>query len=179
MKRPANHAAGTNSVRDPAIAQAGASAPGLARGITRRRAGLLLASVAVSSVAGWTMLKTGPFSGRSAFGSISSITREAGRALFDEATASVLPEAGFRSRIALQDSVLKLVAKGVTDPERFASMYKSRGGLPVELRYILVWPSHSPIHLTAENAAYYVNLLWPLGLANYMSTNKTSPVNGG
>ena len=179
MERPADltdGAAGNHSAPDPAIAQA--NDVGVARGITRRRAGLLLASLAASSFAGWTMLPAGPFSGRSAFGSIRSITPEAGRALFDEAAASVLPAAGFRSRIAFQDSVLKLVAEGVVHPERFASIYESRGGLPVELRYILIWPSHLPIHLTAENAGYYVNLLWPVGLANYMSTNKTSPVNG-
>ncbi len=179
MERPADltdGAAGNHSAPDPAIAQANAC--GVARGITRRRAGLLLASLAASSFAGWTMLQAGPFSGRSAFGSIRSITPEAGRALFDEAAASVLPTTGFQSRIALQDSVLKLVAEGVIDPERFASVYESRGGLPVELRYTLIWPSLLPIHLTAENAGYYVNLLWPLGLANYMSTNQTSPVNG-
>jgi hypothetical protein len=179
MERPADltdGAAGNHSAPDPAIAQANAS--GVARGITRRRAGLLLASLAASSFAGWTILQSGPFSGRPAFGSNRSVTPEAGRALFDEAAASVLPTTGFQSRIALQDSVLKLVAEGVIDAERFASVYESRGGLPVELRYTLSWPSLLPIHLTAENAGYYVNLLWPVGLANYMSTNKTSPVNG-
>jgi hypothetical protein len=180
MERSANltdRAAANAPVPDPATAQANASR--VARGITRRRAGLLLASLAASSFAGWTILQAGPFSGRPVFGSNRSITPEAGRTLFDEAAASVLPTTGFRSRIALQDSVLKLVAEGVIDAERFASVYESRGGLPVELSYILIWPSHLPIHLTGENAGYYVNLLWPVGLANYMSTNKTSPVNGG
>ncbi len=181
MKTPADDtddAAGSDSVRDPAIAQAGTSATGAARGITRRRAGLLLASLAASSFAGWTLLRAGPFSGRSAFGSIRSITPEAGRALFDEAAANVLPEAGFQSRIALKGSVLELVANGVIDPHKFVSTYNRRGGLPIEMKYVLTWPSHLPIHLTGENAGYYVNLLWPVGLANYMSTNKTSPVNG-
>src|SRR3546814_7006311 len=90
---------------------------------------------------------------------------EAGRAMFEEARASVLPKAGFRSRIALRDSVLKLVAEGIIDPERFASVYQGRGGLPVEVRYMLIWATHLPIHLTEGNADYYVNLLWPLGLA--------------
>ena len=42
----------------------------------------------------------------------------------------------------------------------------------------MIWTSHLPIHLTEGNADYYVNLLWPLGLANYMSTNESSPMSG-
>src|SRR3546814_20685654 len=106
------------------------------------------------------------------------MTPEAGRALFEEARASVLPKAGFRSRIALRDSVLKLVAEGIIDPERLASVYEGRGGLPVEVRYTLIWTSNLPIHLTEGNAASSVNLLSPLGLANYMSTNEHSPMQG-
>ena len=40
------------------------------------------------------------------------------------------------------------------------------------------WPSHLPIRLTRENAALYVNILWPLGLANHMNANARSPLNG-
>src|SRR3546814_17408015 len=43
---------------------------------------------------------------------------------------------------------------------------------------MLIWATHLPIHLTEGNADYYVNLLWPLGLANYMSANESSPMNG-
>lgn len=106
------------------------------------------------------------------------ITPEAGRALYAEAVASVLPEAGYTSRIALRDAVLKLVEHGVVDVQKFASIYDGRGGLPAELRYALRWPAHLPIHLTAENAGYYVNLLWPIGLANHMATNSDSSLNG-
>ncbi|MBW6494809.1 MAG: hypothetical protein K0B16_09700 [Burkholderiaceae bacterium] len=36
----------------------------------------------------------------------------------------------------------------------------------------------SRIVLTRENAALYVNLLWPIGLANRMRANDNSPING-
>src|SRR3546814_8064860 len=80
--------------------------------------------------------------------------------------------------MALRYSVFKLVAEGIIDPERFASVYQGRGGLLVEVRYMLIWATHLPIHLTEGNADYYVTLLWPLGLANYMSANESSPMNG-
>src|SRR3546814_18266490 len=93
---------------------------------------MLLATFAVSSCAGSTMLRADSLAGERASASVGAMTPEAGRALFEEARASVLPKAGFRSRIALRDSVLKLVAEGIIDPERFASVYQGRGGLPVE-----------------------------------------------
>lgn len=92
--------------------------------------------------------------------------------------ASVLPEAGYTSRVALRDAVLKLIEHGAIDPQKFATTYGSRGGLPAELRYLIRWPSHLPIRLTRENAALYVNILWPLGLANHMNANDRSPLNG-
>lgn len=100
-----------------------------------------------------------------------------GNALLHEVTAKVLPEKGFQSKIALRDSVVKLVENGVIDPAKFETIYKERGGLPLELKDVLAKPSEKPILLTKENANYYINLLWPLGLANYMSANKESPVN--
>lgn len=144
------------------------------RGMSRRRAGLLLTSLAASSFAGWPIARARAGLSESA----PSLTPEAGRALFEEAASEVLPEEGFQSRISLQDSILKLVSEGVIDPERFATTYADRGRMAAELEYRLIWPSLLPIHLTLDNAVHYVNLLWPLGLSNYMATNATSPVNG-
>jgi hypothetical protein len=103
---------------------------------------------------------------------------ETGNELMDEVVAQVLPEKGFQSKIALGDSVVKLAQNGVIDRDKFLAIYKDRGGLPDELENVLDNPSSKPILLTRENANYYVNLMWPLGLANYMSSNKESPVNG-
>src|SRR3546814_13017928 len=77
-----------------------------ARRFTRRHASMLLATFAVSSCAGSTMLRADSLAGERASASVGAMTPEAGRALFEEARSSVLPKAGFRSRIALRDGVL-------------------------------------------------------------------------
>lgn len=114
--------------------------------------------------------------------------QETNNPIYDEVVAKVLPEEGFQSKIVLGDSVIKLVQNGVIDKQKFEDiykqslqsqgLYKERASLPTELTNVLMKPSFEPILLTRQNANYYVNLLWPLGLSNYMSTNKKSPVNG-
>lgn len=101
-----------------------------------------------------------------------------GNQLIDEVTAKVLPEKGFQSKVVLGDSIVKLAQNGVIDRGKFLAIYQDRGGLPDELKDILDEPSRKPILLTRKNANYYVNLMWPIGLANYMSSNKESPING-
>lgn len=103
---------------------------------------------------------------------------QTGDELFDEVVEDVLPENGFQSKIVFGDSIVKLVENGVIDQKKFESIYEENGGLPDELKDVLTKPYYEPILLTKENANYYVNLLWPLGLANYMESNKESPVNG-
>lgn len=97
---------------------------------------------------------------------------------YDEAVAKVIPESGFKSKIILSNSIVKLVDHGVIDKAKFEEVYKKNGGLPNELSNVFTAPSYKPITLTRENANYYVNILWPLGLANYMNSNSKSPVNG-
>jgi len=97
--------------------------------------------------------------------------------LYDEVVAKVVPVQGFQSKIKLGDSVVRLVKHGVIDPQKFEAIYQGRGGLPDDLKRVLNERSNRPILLTRENANYYVNLLWPLGLANYMSSNIQSPIN--
>ena len=95
-----------------------------------------------------------------------------------ESAAAVLPQQGFQSRIRLGGSVVALVEHGVIDRQKFAAVYKDRGGLPAELQEALSARSEKPILLTRQNAHYYVNLLWPLGLANTMVANEKSPIAG-
>ena len=97
--------------------------------------------------------------------------------LFERTVARVIPENGFQSRIKLGESVVKLVQHGVIDRQKLENLYAGRGGLPKELRTVLTAPSDKPIRLTKENANIYVNLLWPLGLANTMASNAQSPIN--
>ncbi len=95
-----------------------------------------------------------------------------------ETTARVLPAAGLQSRIRLGGAVLKLVEHGVIDPGKFVALYEPRGGLPDELRTMLTERQDAPIRLTSKNAQHYINLLWPLGIANHTAANSESPVNG-
>ena len=101
---------------------------------------------------------------------------ETDRKLYDEVVAKVVPVQGFQSKIKLGDSVVRLVKHGVINPQKFATIYQRRGGLPDDLKGVLNEQSNRPILLTRENAKYYVNLAWPLGLANYMSSNWQSPI---
>ena len=98
--------------------------------------------------------------------------------LLEEMAANVLPAGGYQSRVVLGDSIIKLVREGVIEPKKLESVYAQRGGTPEELRDALSKVSYRPILLTRENAGVYVNLLWPLGLANQMAANKDSPLNG-
>jgi hypothetical protein len=98
--------------------------------------------------------------------------------VYDEAVSRVTPAKGFQSRIALKDSVLKLVENGVIDAGKFFGLYGMSGPHPKEFATILSEPSDREILLTADNATYYVNLLWPIGLATRMDANAESPLNG-
>lgn len=126
---------------------------------------------------GWNLLKTDPIvAGVAAPHAAPSTVSDP---LLQEIIGSVLPEKGFRSRIAFRDSVQKLIESGVIDPAKFESLYAGRsGGVPKELARLLERPSYDPMLLTAETAPYYLNLLWPLGLANRMAINASSPLNG-
>ena len=151
----------------------------------------LLALVVLLAVAGWNMVKDDPavvrlfsVSSRKILNAGDNRLQDASTVaatnnpLFDEVVKKVLPEQGFQSKIRLGDSVVRLVEHDVIDREKFASLHKDRGGLPKALKDVLTTPSDALILLTRENANYYVNLLWPLGLSQRMSTNKDSPIAG-
>ncbi|HLG25176.1 MAG TPA: hypothetical protein VI588_00060 [Candidatus Gracilibacteria bacterium] len=84
--------------------------------------------------------------------------------------SDVLPSEGFTSRISFGDSIIKLEEAGVIDREKMGQLYVNRGGMPEELAKLLDDPSSEPITINKENAAYLINLLWPLGIANANST---------
>ena len=97
---------------------------------------------------------------------------------FDEAAANVIPESGLQTRIALRDSVARLVDHGVIDREKYFALSHRTGPFPLELSQALTELSDRPIKLTRQNAVDYVNLLWPIGLANHMIANFQSPIAG-
>ena len=100
-----------------------------------------------------------------------------GGRLLAEAAAQVLPADGYRSKVALGESVVRLVRAGVIDRGKFAALYAQRGGVTGDLEDLLARPSPGPIRLTRQNAGVYVNVLWPIGLANRMAANQASPLN--
>ncbi len=144
-------------------------------------------AVALFLLLGWNMLKTDPIV-FGLFNKVATLPNDnklntdnaspTNNPLYDQVVAKVLPERGFQSKIYLGDSIIKLVQNGVIDKGKFEAIYKERGGLPTGLKDVLNQSSYRPILLTRENANIYINLLWPLGLSNYMSTNNESPVNG-
>jgi hypothetical protein len=97
---------------------------------------------------------------------------------FEQAMAIAVPAEGHRSKVMLVDSIVRLVQQGVIDPKKVETLYAGRGGIPAELKEAMAWPSKRPIVITRENAAVYVNLLWPVGLANRLAANNDSPING-
>jgi len=98
--------------------------------------------------------------------------------LHQEAMAQVVPIRGYQSRVSLEDSIVKLGQAGVIDAKKLEALYAPRGGLPEELKGILITSSRAPMLLTEQSAPIYVNMLWALGLANRMTINSTSPLNG-
>lgn len=96
----------------------------------------------------------------------------------DPVVSQVLPADGHHSQVALGESVLKLVMAGVVDRQKMTAHYARRGGIAGDLVELLGKPSPRPIVLTSRNAGLYVNLLWPIGLANRMAANQGSPLNG-
>lgn len=136
--------------------------------------------VILFSVVGWNMVKDEPILTRlvAAKSLNAESTSKTGYKVYDEVVAKVLPAKGFQSKIVLRDSIVKLVENGVIDKDKFEAIYKARGGLPEGFKDVLTKATDKPIRLTAQNANFYINLLWPVGLSNYMETNKQSPVNG-
>ena len=104
--------------------------------------------------------------------------REKQYPFFDEATASVIPPSGYQARIALKDSIAKLVRHRVISRDKYRELQRLNGQSQSEFAQLPVVPSNTPIRLTRDNAGNYVNLLWPVGLSNRLDANTGSPLNG-
>ncbi len=147
-----------------------------------------LAMIAILVFIGWSMLKSDPALAKLMAGKNNVLNLKENQLqnanvattnnpVFDAVVAKVIPEKGFQSKIVLDNSIVKLVENGVLDGPKFEDIYKDRGGFPSGLKNVLTTPSNKPILLTKDNASFYVNLLWPIGLANQMDSNNSSPIN--
>ncbi|MEK0082898.1 hypothetical protein [Benzoatithermus flavus] len=173
------------------------------RKLGRREAGTLLLGAFAAATVGGRAAPARSFAFAGAVpGKVAAVTPESASSLFAEAMAEIAPEQGFQSRIALGDSIVRLVAEGVVEPAKLLALdeHRRRGaplppddvlslvrgrtsaraqaGMPGELRAALSWRSPKPIRLTRENVGYYLQLLWPIGLANALESNRDSPLNG-
>lgn len=85
----------------------------------------------------------------------------------------VTPRLGVPTGVTFRDSIQKLIAAGVLDPDKLRALDKD---LPDWVERLLSAPSEEPILFSEETAPYLVNLLWPLGLANKVSFNEKSQI---
>ncbi len=170
--------------------------PATATGLSRRQLTRLGAAVAIGAFGQMVAVRAGSATPPTASPE-RSLPGHSALQMFLERTA---PVAGFQSRISLGDSVPRLVAAGILNPDRLAEAYANRDAdnqapshfpmpaLPPaaaakaepgpERWNALHWPSPQPILLNRDTAAFYLLALWPLGLANRMRANERSPVNG-
>ena len=93
------------------------------------------------------------------------------------AVNSVIPPKPVRTGLDLGKPVAKLVEAGAIHPEKFLDAYKGRGPVPEWVSLVLDGQQQELV-LSAENAPFNLNLLWPLGLATKTAFNDKSPING-
>ena len=98
--------------------------------------------------------------------------------LYHEAVATVLPWAGHSCRVALKDSIMRTISAGVIDRDKYLALKGGAEYLPVDCLAALTRASDATIHLTTSNAAEYVDLLWPVGLANHLPANESGSLAG-
>lgn len=85
----------------------------------------------------------------------------------------VVPETGVNTGVIFGDAIQRMIAAGALDP---AKLREQTHPLPHWIERLLAGPSQEPIVLTRKNAAYLVNLLWPIGLSNRVAFNRESPI---
>jgi hypothetical protein len=99
------------------------------------------------------------------------------RPRFTEVWKVVVPPDGYNTSIVFGEAIMRLIAAGAVDPQKFRRLYEARGGLPTWVDRLLTAPSTEPIRLSLETASYLLNLLWPLGLSTKTAFNTKSPIN--
>ena len=90
--------------------------------------------------------------------------------VFDEVT----PEAGIDTGVRFGGAIPRLIAAGALVPDKLPAPH---GGLPGWVRRLFTGTSTETIRFDRERAPYLVNLLWPIGLANRVAFNRSSPIN--
>ncbi len=87
--------------------------------------------------------------------------------------AQVVPRSGIATGVTFSDSIAKLAAAGVIDPDKYRGY---AGALPDWVERALVTRSDEPIVFSHHTATYLLVLLWAVGLANKAAFNAMSPI---
>ncbi|KKW34813.1 MAG: hypothetical protein UY80_C0005G0001, partial [Parcubacteria group bacterium GW2011_GWB1_53_43] len=82
------------------------------------------------------------------------------------AEETILPPEGVELPVSWGDLGAQLLATGVIDRQKFDALYKGRGGLSEKERVLLEEESVQRLRITPENAPFFLNLFWALGLGN-------------
>ena len=90
-----------------------------------------------------------------------------------DAFAQVAPTSGVATAATFSDSIAKLAAAGVIDPDKYRG---HAGALPDWVEQALVTRSDEPIVFSRDTAPYLLVLLWAVGLANKAAFNAESPI---
>lgn len=78
----------------------------------------------------------------------------------------VLPPDGITLPVRWGNLGLKMIKEGVIDPQKFADIYKDRGGIDPYAKELLFNANNGFLKITPDNAGIILNLLWALGLGN-------------
>lgn len=96
--------------------------------------------------------------------------------LYYAAIGAVLPWAGHFSAISLKDSVMRTIAAGAIDREKYLAFKGGAEYMPADCYAALSRAPDKSIHLTNTNASGYVDLLWPVGLSNHLPANESGSI---
>jgi hypothetical protein len=92
---------------------------------------------------------------------------------------SVLRSGPVPTGLDLAPPVTKLMEAGAIDPGKFIATYKYRSSIPEWVSLLLEGKQHEQeLILSVDNAAFNLNLLWPVGLATKAALNDESPISG-
>lgn len=97
---------------------------------------------------------------------------------YDQVRAEVLPDAGVTLPIRWGDWLPELVRLGVIDMNKLEDSFANQGGLTDEQKRLLTAGSDEFITIDSQNSWFTVMALWPLGLANKLQMNESSPIGG-
>ena len=95
-----------------------------------------------------------------------------------EIIQEVLPTEGFQTKLVLGNVVPTMVQAGIIDMTKVVAHYQGKGGIPAEKYAVLTQTSNIPLVVNKDNTLWLINILWPIGLSNYMRINEHSPIAG-